>query len=359
VLKGIQFYQNYRKLYCRIACCVCVFGFATATLSAQNIHYFICSSDTFLYPLHSDGANYKIDFGDGGSDSSSQPIKHLYANNGNYTIIIIKSLLSKKDTIKYKAHVGSLPPLKFSSKPFCSRFEFKNACPDTVVVNGGWAWNFGDGSTSTYKSPSHIFKNAGTYKVTLEYGIKSPCNHRLSSSVTVKPALEIGFDSYVNGNSALFQPVDTAAVHYHWDFGDKDTTDSISPIHTYHANGKYPVSLITQASNGCTSYYADTLTASSAGIKTANANINVFNAYPNPFLNTLIIHYELKSKTNVNMYLYNALGQLAYTLSQGSQHFGRYDIEFHPAEHGIKPGMYVLIAYFGEVYLTQRLIMQQ
>jgi PKD repeat protein len=32
----------------------------------------------------------------------------------------------------------------------------------------GWAWNFGDGGTSTAQNPSHVYTVAGTYSVTLQ-----------------------------------------------------------------------------------------------------------------------------------------------------------------------------------------------
>jgi PKD repeat protein len=30
-----------------------------------------------------------------------------------------------------------------------------------------WAWNFGDGKTSTERNPVHLYSTAGTYSVTL------------------------------------------------------------------------------------------------------------------------------------------------------------------------------------------------
>ncbi len=43
------------------------------------------------------------------------------------------------------------------------------------LSNGGedWAWTFGDGGTSTVKSPSYTYKNPGTYMVTLKVDGKS------------------------------------------------------------------------------------------------------------------------------------------------------------------------------------------
>ena len=40
----------------------------------------------------------------------------------------------------------------------------------TNLSTGGeeWAWTFGDGGTSTLKSPTYTYKNPGTYTVTLK-----------------------------------------------------------------------------------------------------------------------------------------------------------------------------------------------
>jgi len=40
---------------------------------------------------------------------------------------------------------------------------------DTSAGNpNSWEWNFGDGGTSTLKSPSHQYMNAGIFTVTLK-----------------------------------------------------------------------------------------------------------------------------------------------------------------------------------------------
>jgi PKD repeat protein len=348
----------FRIGFYRLACfAVCLVGMPVLS-GAQHIHYYICPADTFVYPKTSDGARYKINFGDGTIDSSYAPIKHIYAKTGNYVISIARTKI-KTDSFTYHAHVGSLPSYSFTAKSLCSKVEFANFCPDTVIVNGGWEWDFGDGEFSTLKSPSHIYKSQGYYTVNLKYGTHSACNKIFSKLVAIVLPIDFGFSYHVNDNAALFHPRDSTAMHYHWDFGDKDTTDSIAPFHTYLTKGKYPVSLVTETKTGCVSYYLDTLSAGSTGIQPINANSNLFQAYPNPFSNTLVVHYELTHNRNVSLKLYDATGKLATTIVDEAEHAGRYDIEFHPADHGVKTGIYLLIAVFGEVYLSQRLVMQQ
>lgn len=119
---------------------------------------------------------------------------------------------------------------------------------DTSTGNPtGWLWNFGDGTTSTLRNPSHGFAVAGNYNVTLKV------SNNLSSSVTsriirVKPLPVAEFD---------FTPVDPRAgqavnfndrstgnpTSWEWDFGDKSTSSLRSPNHTYTTAGSYTVKL--------------------------------------------------------------------------------------------------------------------
>jgi len=51
-----------------------------------------------------------------------------------------------------------------------------------------WKWSFGDGYYSTAKNPSHIYKKAGNYKVTLSVDAKNciKCVKSISKTVSIK-----------------------------------------------------------------------------------------------------------------------------------------------------------------------------
>jgi hypothetical protein len=76
-----------------------------------------------------------------------------------------------------------------------------------------WAWNFGDGNTSTARNPSHIYASAGSYTVTLTatnaYG--SDGETKTGYITVTAPAGGVGETTdaaYVDGNWADPQPVD-------------------------------------------------------------------------------------------------------------------------------------------------------
>ena len=50
---------------------------------------------------------------------------------------------------------------------------------NTSANSDGWLWNFGDGTTSTIQSPTHVYSVVGTYTVTL-----TSYNHNCSTTVT-------------------------------------------------------------------------------------------------------------------------------------------------------------------------------
>ncbi|MFA5295974.1 MAG: PKD domain-containing protein [Methanoregulaceae archaeon] len=111
-----------------------------------------------------------------------------------------------------------------------------------------YAWDFGDGGTSTLPDPVHLFSSAGNYTVNLtvtnDFGSDST---EVPISVTVPP-LTADFDaSPLSGPAPL-------TVHFYdrstgppddwsWVFGDGGTSDLPDPVHTYLTPGTYTVTL--------------------------------------------------------------------------------------------------------------------
>lgn len=132
-------------------------------------------------------------------------------------------------------------------------------------------YGFGDGSTSTELSPSHLYIDKDTTTHSLEGEIKystvftaiSPAGCKATASVT----------TIINTPNALFVPdvIEGCApllvtfndmsysneniVQWNWDFGDGTTvnaTDGNDVQHSFAQAGEYPVTLIIVNSAGCT-----------------------------------------------------------------------------------------------------------
>jgi PKD repeat protein len=120
-------------------------------------------------------------------------------------------------------------------------------------ISPQFTWDFGDGTTSNLRDPTHTYTQAGTYtpslKISIENIIKefalNPINViQLIPTISANPAA-----STYSGNaplSASFRPQATftnvpsgASPLFTWDFGDGTTSNLRDPTHTYTEAGKF------------------------------------------------------------------------------------------------------------------------
>src|SRR5262249_15888998 len=80
------------------------------------------------------------------------------------------------------------PTAAFSSSAVYLALSFTDQSMDSDGTIVSWAWNFGDGATSTVQNPSHTYASAGTYTVTLTVTHNAGLNPSTSKSVTVQDA---------------------------------------------------------------------------------------------------------------------------------------------------------------------------
>lgn len=125
-----------------------------------------------------------------------------------------------------------------------------------------YSWDFGDGTTSTLKDPSHIFTEEGVYSVCLTMMDIRGCEKVICKENIVNitnPVAQYMGDPIAATCPPLltnFENQSTNAFTYTWDFGDnsgKSTADA--PSHVYTSPGRFDVSLIATSTPVC----ADTL----------------------------------------------------------------------------------------------------
>ncbi|HET6991272.1 MAG TPA: PKD domain-containing protein, partial [Bacteroidia bacterium] len=136
--------------------------------------------------------------------------------------------------------------------------------PPAVVTN--WLWNFGDGDTSTFQSPTHTYQNAGNYTVTLTIISTGGCTGTitLTNYVTVDPDPVAGFSASPQPTNILeatitFTDQSTGATSWQWNFGDigNSTSTLQNPVFQFPDTGCYLVQQVVTDANSCT----DTATA--------------------------------------------------------------------------------------------------
>ena len=199
-------------------------------------------------------SSYLWHFGDGDS-ATGQTVAHIYLNAGHETVTL--SAVSSKscaNSIGKGINVNSQPVSVFGFTGGCSgsavQFE------DSSLSNGfvHYLWEFGDGTKNdTNTNPSHIYITAKAYTVSEIITTGNGCTDTSHTVVNIVNPPSAGFtgpaSSICAGQPAAFTINSVVAgVNYNWNFGDKGTSTSSNPSHTYLDSGNYTVYLT--ASNG-------------------------------------------------------------------------------------------------------------
>jgi PKD repeat protein len=166
-----------------------------------------------------------------------------------------------------QAAVGSPepPPPPTSEEPPVASFTYSCtdlSCDftDTSTDDGGvevWAWDFGDGSASPTRDPSHEYVAAGDYTVTLTVTDALDQSDAAQQVVTVteppppppNQPPSASFTVSCTGLACDFTDTSTddgGIVARLWDFGDGGWSDEQSPSYTYWDPGTYTVSLLVE-----------------------------------------------------------------------------------------------------------------
>ncbi len=138
-----------------------------------------------------------------------------------------------------------------------------------------WNWDFGDGSTSVAKNPSHIYSTPGFRKVTLI--VTNNVGSRKSvKTIMIMPdaAASFVFSPMTPGPGQTVQFADTTSgdpTSWQWDFGDGATSTSKNPSHVFLKAAFYTVTLI--SSNGSGSRQTSkTVTVASVSVLSSSFN---------------------------------------------------------------------------------------
>jgi gliding motility-associated-like protein len=197
------------------------------------------------------------DFGDGGTSTVQNPT-HTYNDTGYFAVTLIAINNGCRDTIVFPDYVHIKPPVaRFIVTSTCIE-PYKRNFSDRSVGAEEWAWDFGDGNTSSVQNPVHVYAAPGIYVVTLVVrNLTYGCEDTWTVDVRIvdEPATFAAADSVVCRST----PVNFSAVgsnplnivSYQWSFGDASTGTGRTVSHSYPQAGFYTVSLIITDVNGC------------------------------------------------------------------------------------------------------------
>jgi gliding motility-associated-like protein len=205
------------------------------------------------------------DFGDPTSTSNTSTAPnptHTYTAPGSYTATLtVANTPGCTNTTTQTVTVNPAPVVNFSSTTVC----FNNPTAFTDNSTGGatqWAWNFGDGNTSTVQSPSHTYNASGTYNVSFIVTNNFGCIDSIKANALINPLPVANFSAptVCIGNQTCFHDSSTISsgsiTGWGWNFADAASgPNNIStlqnPCHVFTNAATYSVLLTVTSNNGC------------------------------------------------------------------------------------------------------------
>ena len=105
------------------------------------------------------------DFGDGNISTVLNPA-HTYSSEGEYTVtLVVIDSFGCSDTAQSNVSINDIF-VDFNYEISCDNVNV-DFLPTVSQGITSWLWDFGDGNTSTERSPSHEYESMGNYTVTL------------------------------------------------------------------------------------------------------------------------------------------------------------------------------------------------
>ncbi|MFT3700952.1 MAG: PKD domain-containing protein [Agriterribacter sp.] len=304
--------------------------------SASNI----CGSSPVTFTDQSTStvgiAEWQWDFGDGNTQTyTAPPFSHLYTDTGSYTI-----KLTVKDIAGCTDQYTSTQPFSASSPKAGFGTVTPKFCPGATLLfndssqgrNLKYAWDFGNGQSSTDQNPSIIY-TAGLYTVKLVITDALGCSDSLvrNNYVDVKAPVA-AFD--IQDTSSICGLLETKFFlggsdyeSFYWDFGDSTQQSTIAnPKHFYDTYGKYTPKLYVKGYGGC--------------IDSASHQVNVYNPFSNtkidytvpPFAcNQLAVEFNIQTPPGTDFKFYYGDGIIDSSGQTTLEHTYGYPNNYGPA----------------------------
>lgn len=197
-----------------------------------------------------------------------------------------------------------------------------NACPgqvqfvdETFAFPTTWAWDFGDGNTSSEESPIYTYLLGGDYDVQLivtnDFGSDS-----ITQTINIADDLDI---TLIQPSTAIegipvgfaFSGIDNVSQIL-WSFGDGFTSQLNNPSYTYVNTGVFTVDLTVITEADCIYEFTSSITVSEA-VGIDEDILNAISVYPVPANQTLTIDLGEAQTKLIQLEIINSLGQVMYS----------------------------------------------
>lgn len=151
--------------------------------------------------------------------------------------------------------------VNFSFSPSSAEVDNQIQFTNTSTNAQTYKWDFGDGTTSTEKNPTHSYTTSGTKTVKLTGTSGTSVGYQSKTiTITAKTVTEVipvanfttSTSTATTGQVITFTNTSTNAHTYTWNFGDNTTSTLENPTHSYATAGLKMVTLTARNNNGKT-----------------------------------------------------------------------------------------------------------
>jgi PKD repeat protein len=203
--------------------------------------------------------NWLWTFGDGNISTLQNPT-HTYVNPGSYNVDLNITGPDGTTNLTKNAYITATdaPTANWSADKYYGVAPLPVTFTDASTGAGiTWDWDFGDGNTSAFQSPSHTFVSNGEYQVNLTVTNTFGSSTKLRN-ITVTDLIS----SYSGYPAAGPYPLEVTFTEtstgllpdtYYYDFGDGNTSTLQNPTHTFPHMGYYTIS--NRITNGTYEYW--------------------------------------------------------------------------------------------------------
>lgn len=194
--------------------------------------------------------SWSWDFGDNSTSTLQNP-RHTYSAAGTYEVKLTATNAGGANTKAKFVTVaaGAAPTAAFEAQANGLKVVFLDQSTGNPT---GWSWDFGDGSTSTAKNPTHTYAQPGSYTVFLTATNAAGSDQTAKVVQVASSTAPVASFCYSrNGKGVLFTDTSTGSpTSWSWNFGDCASqpasacrSTARNPGHTYSADGTYTVTL--------------------------------------------------------------------------------------------------------------------
>ncbi|HSV42283.1 MAG TPA: PKD domain-containing protein, partial [Methanomassiliicoccales archaeon] len=195
---------------------------------------------------------------------SGPAVRHRYSDLGAYVVTLVvtdddgaSASLSNTLTV-----INSRPVAAFEAPSPVESLQETQFIDRSYDLDGsvvGWRWHFGDGGSSSERSPSYVFERPGVYTIELIVTDDRGWMGKTSSIVTVTNRLPEVHITAPEGDhwsldvlefSASGRDLDGMVVAYVWDMGDGTSLEGSNVSHVYLAPGDLTVTVTCRDDHG-------------------------------------------------------------------------------------------------------------